>query len=58
LLIVSVGKTLRAMNSTANEQVLTALQQVVGAKLKSWLDENKTGANKENNACDAHPSFR
>ena len=46
------------MNPTANEQVLTALQQVVGAKLKSWLDENKTGANKENNACDAHPSFR
>jgi hypothetical protein len=29
------------MNSTANEQVLTALQQVVGATLKNWLDENK-----------------
>ena len=33
--------TVRAMNSTANEQVLTALQQVVGATLKNWLDENK-----------------
>jgi hypothetical protein len=29
------------MNSTANEQVLTALRQVVGATLKNWLDENK-----------------
>ena len=29
------------MNSKANEQVLTALQQVVGATLKKWLDENK-----------------
>ena len=29
------------MNSTANEQVLTALQQVVGATLRNWLDENK-----------------
>ena len=29
------------MNSTANEQVLTALQQVVGATVKNWLDENK-----------------
>ncbi|HEY5911347.1 MAG TPA: helix-turn-helix domain-containing protein [Verrucomicrobiae bacterium] len=29
------------MNSNANEQVLTALQQVVGATLKSWLYENK-----------------
>jgi excisionase family DNA binding protein len=29
------------MNPTANEQVLTALQQVVGATLKNWLDENK-----------------
>jgi len=29
------------MNSSANEQVLAALQQVVGATLKNWLDENK-----------------
>ncbi|HEY5911355.1 MAG TPA: helix-turn-helix domain-containing protein [Verrucomicrobiae bacterium] len=29
------------MKSKANEVVLTALQQVVGATLKSWLDENK-----------------
>jgi hypothetical protein len=39
--IVSGGKTLPATNSTANEQVLTALQQVVGATLKNWLDEDK-----------------
>lgn len=41
MLVVSRGKTLRAMNSKANEQVLAALQQVVGATLKNWLDENK-----------------
>jgi hypothetical protein len=29
------------MNPKANEQVLTALQQVVGATLKNWLDDNK-----------------
>jgi len=33
--------TVSAMNSKANEQVLTALRQVVGATLKNWLDENK-----------------
>lgn len=41
LLAVSRGKTLPAMKSNANEQVLSALQQVVGATLKNWLDENK-----------------
>jgi excisionase family DNA binding protein len=41
LLAVSRGKKLPAMNSIANGQVLTALQQVVGTTLKNWLDENK-----------------
>jgi hypothetical protein len=30
-----------AMNSKANEQVLAALQEVVAATPKGWLDENK-----------------
>lgn len=33
--------TVSAMNSNANEQILVALQQVVGTTLKSWLDDNK-----------------
>ena len=36
-------KTVQAMNSKANEQILVALQEVVGATLKNWLDENKAG---------------
>ena len=35
------GKTLRAMKSKANEQVIVALQQVVGATLRNWLDGNR-----------------
>jgi len=29
------------MNSRADEQALASLQQVVGAPLKRWLNENK-----------------
>lgn len=29
------------MNSTANEKVLTTLQQEVSTAMKDWLDENK-----------------
>ena len=32
------GTTLMAMNSKANQQLITALQQVVAATLKHWLD--------------------
>ncbi|HEY3855687.1 MAG TPA: hypothetical protein VGO67_14960 [Verrucomicrobiae bacterium] len=35
------NNTLTAMKCQANEKVLTALQQVVGAAVKSWLNENK-----------------
>jgi len=35
-------RDIQAMKSKANEQVLVALQHVVGATLKNWLDENKT----------------
>jgi hypothetical protein len=37
-----VGVTIVAtVNCEANEVVLTALQQVIGATLKNWLSENK-----------------
>jgi excisionase family DNA binding protein len=40
---VATLKTVRVMNSKANEQILVALQEVVGATLKNWLDEHKAG---------------
>jgi hypothetical protein len=41
LLVVTLSGTVLNMNTKANELVLTALQHVVGATLKKWLDENK-----------------
>jgi excisionase family DNA binding protein len=38
---MAVTGTVLAMKSKANEQVLAALQQVVGAALINWLDENR-----------------
>jgi hypothetical protein len=39
--VFTVASTVLAMNSTANEQVLTALHQAVNATLKGWLHRNK-----------------
>ena len=36
-------KSTKLMNTKANERMLTALQQVVGAALKGWLNENRAG---------------
>jgi hypothetical protein len=35
------GKTLSGMKSKSDEQVPTALQQMVAATVKNWLDENE-----------------
>jgi hypothetical protein len=36
------GKTFPTMKSKLNEEIVAALQQVVGAAVKSWLNENRT----------------
>src|SRR5262249_23321114 len=41
LLEAAITNTVMAMYSKANQQVLSALQQVISVTLKHWLDENK-----------------
>jgi hypothetical protein len=40
-LVMARGKTLSGMKSKSDEQVPTALQQMVAATVKNWLDENE-----------------
>jgi hypothetical protein len=40
-MVIPKSKTLSAMKSKPNNEILAALQQVVGTTLKKWLDENK-----------------